>query len=497
MTTPDTGRKPSAPRWHLLYFVLAGFDLLTVGLSLSLSHHLMNNYEASVQTNSEWAVRLRGITELASLAQVVNAPGNDIFDSRDVTAERSRRDVAIGRFDAGFGAVVADLERNVALGQREATLAALAQTRAAMTQMIGEAERIFEHFEQGHPAAAGRRMATMDRKYGDLTNAISTAINAVQDQQSAVLQTQVNRARELRAFETVIGVLIVLMVLGVTFYGHKIGQLWRRSQEMESQKHAAEESNKAKSGFLATMSHELRTPLNAIIGYSEMLREDVDETKDAQMASDIDRIHSAGKHLLGLINEVLDWSKVEAGKIVLHPEAFNPMVLTDEIVAMIKPTVDKTGSTIRRTGEQGLTLACNDAMRIRQCLLNLASNACKFTRNGVIEIELGRGELAGIEQIVFRVRDTGLGMSAEQLARVFEPYAQADATIARDHGGTGLGLSISRELAHTMRGELSAESELGKGSCFTLSVAANLPTHASVAAGADALGVKSQHARAA
>ncbi len=470
----DQRSKAKAPRWHLLYFVLAAFDLLTVALSLTLSHHLMDNYEASVQTNSEWATRLRGITELASLAQVVNAPGNDIFDSRDVTLERARRDAAIARYNTGYAAVLADLQRNVSPAESAATLAALTQTRIAMAQMIDEADNIFEQFKLGRPAAAGRRMATMDRKYGVLTGSIAAAINAVQEQQSAALQTQVTRARELRSFETVIGVLIVLMVLGVTVYGHKISQLWRRAQEMEAQKLAAEESNKVQSNFLATMSHELRTPLNAIIGYSEMLREDLDEAGDPQMAQDVDRIHGAGKHLLGLINEVLDWSKIEAGKLELHAAPLNPIGLAEEIVAIMQPVAHASGSTIRRTGDAALTLACNDPMRLRQCLFNLVSNACKFTEAGLIEIELSRAELAGVQQIVFKVRDTGIGMSPEHLARIFTPYAQARSTTAGQYGGTGLGLSISRELARGMGGDLSVESELGKGACFVLSVAANL-----------------------
>lgn len=173
------GAKAKAmPRWHLMYFVLAGFDLVTVALGLWLSAHLLANYEASVAANQAWAGRISAITELSGLAQATNAPGNDVFDSQDAPQERRRRDIALADFEARLDAIVGDFQAAVPAGQRRAVVAALGETRAAMNRMVEESETIFVHFERGNAAAAGRRMATMDRTYGDLTSSISTAINA-------------------------------------------------------------------------------------------------------------------------------------------------------------------------------------------------------------------------------------------------------------------------------------------------------------------------------
>ncbi|MEP6715599.1 MAG: response regulator [Terriglobia bacterium] len=235
--------------------------------------------------------------------------------------------------------------------------------------------------------------------------------------------------------------------------------------ELREAKNAAEEANRAKSEFLAGMSHELRTPLNAIIGYGEMLQEEAQDLGVDALLPDLGKIHSAGKHLLGLINSVLDLSKIEAGKMELFLETFSPRALIEEVIAVTKPLAEKNANVleVRIAPEPDIIRA--DRGKMRQCLFNLLSNAGKFTSNGVVTLESARTEDGRLQ---LRVSDTGIGLTEEQLAGIFAPFQQADSSIKQRFGGTGLGLALTRRFCELMGGEVSAESTFGKGSVFTI-----------------------------
>ncbi|MEQ1617679.1 MAG: ATP-binding protein, partial [Terricaulis sp.] len=235
-------------------------------------------------------------------------------------------------------------------------------------------------------------------------------------------------------------------------------------------RNAAEGANLAKSQFLANMSHELRTPLNAIIGYAEMLREDCEDSDDAAAALDLTRILTSAHHLLGLIGEVLDLSKIEAGRMEIAPAPFDPTSMLRELVDSVRPLAAQNGSTLHLHAECGAFTANTDAIRVRQCVLNLLSNACKFVQNGAIEARLGRRTLDGVDHFDVIVRDTGIGMAPEFVAQLFQPFVQADPSLAQRHGGTGLGLTITRRLALLMGGDVAVESVAGRGSEFTLTL---------------------------
>src|ERR1019366_8377155 len=207
--------------------------------------------------------------------------------------------------------------------------------------------------------------------------------------------------------------------------------------KFRNEKEAAEKANQVKSLFLANMSHELRTPLNAIIGYSEMLLEEAEDADQTALVPDVHKILAAGKHLLDLINAILDLSKIEAGKMELYLETFQVPGLVDEVVTIVRPLLEKNGNTIRLSVDPAVSTMRSDQTKLRQTLFNLLSNASKFTSGGVIGIDVKM--LAG-EKIAFAVSDTGVGMSVEQLARLFEPFSQGDASTSRKSGGTGLGL---------------------------------------------------------
>ncbi|OCR02568.1 histidine kinase [Oscillatoriales cyanobacterium USR001] len=229
--------------------------------------------------------------------------------------------------------------------------------------------------------------------------------------------------------------------------------------------HKAEAASRAKSTFLANMSHELRTPLNAIIGYSEMLEEIASEEGIQSLRPDIQKIHNAGKHLLTLINDILDLSKIEAGKMELYLENFDLRDLVNDVVATLQPLTQKNRNSLEVYCSNNLGIVFADLTKVRQILLNLLSNAIKFTENGSIKLTATR-ELGESDWIYLSVADTGIGMSVEQQQGLFEVFTQGDASTTRKYGGTGLGLAISRRFCQMMGGDITIESELGVGSTF-------------------------------
>ncbi len=247
-------------------------------------------------------------------------------------------------------------------------------------------------------------------------------------------------------------------------------------RQLEAARAAAEEANVAKSQFLATMSHELRTPLNAIIGYSELLMEvGAEKGAAAEGQRDLERIRGAGTRLLSMINDVLDLSKIEAGGLVAMVQPVAVAGLMDEAAATVAPAAAANGNRVLVEGAELLGDAETDGFKLGQCLLNLMSNAAKFTRGGDIILRARRERCEDGDWLVFDVADTGIGISPEAQARLFQPFVQADATTTRAYGGTGLGLAITRRLAQLLGGDVSIKSALGEGSVFTLRVPARLP----------------------
>lgn len=232
----------------------------------------------------------------------------------------------------------------------------------------------------------------------------------------------------------------------------------------------AEEGSKAKSRFLANMSHELRTPLNAIIGYSEMLQEILaeGEFEAGEISDDIEKVRTAGRHLLSLINDILDISKIEAGKMQISVEAFNMVDLVREVVDTLRPLAEEKCNKLVITGNAEPVIVHSDQIKVRQILFNMLSNAVKFTENGTVELIYSRVMETSGDWIVCRVRDTGIGISADSLKMLFKPFNQADPSTTRRFGGTGLGLAISRSYAEMLGGEISVVSEEGKGSEFCI-----------------------------
>jgi PAS domain S-box-containing protein len=254
------------------------------------------------------------------------------------------------------------------------------------------------------------------------------------------------------------------------------------AEEFQKVAQTAQAANQAKSAFLANMSHELRTPLNAIIGYSDMLKEDAEDLGCEDFIPDLHKIQTAGKHLLSLISDILDISKIEAGRMELYLETFNPVNLIDEVASTVKPLVDKNSNKFEVYCASDLGMMYADLTKTRQILLNLLSNAAKFTERGTITLCIERVKHDSLttqeiaepsDLIIFRVADTGIGIPPEQLQHLFQAFMQGDASTTRKYGGTGLGLTISRHFCVMMGGDMQVQSELGGGSVFTVC----LPAH--------------------
>jgi signal transduction histidine kinase len=245
----------------------------------------------------------------------------------------------------------------------------------------------------------------------------------------------------------------------------------RLFNEIQEKSRQLNEASQHKSQFLANMSHELRTPLNAIIGVSEMLREDVEALK--QDTEPLDRVLGAARHLLALINDILDLSKIEAGRMELNLDTFALPPLIDEVVKTIEPLAAKNGNHVAVHCDAAIGMIHADQMRLRQALLNLMSNANKFTEKGTVTIAARQKQENGRDWVTFSVADTGIGMTPEQLDRLFQEFSQASSKTASKYGGTGLGLVISQRFCQMMGGDITVASEPGKGSVFTVRLPAS------------------------
>lgn len=292
--------------------------------------------------------------------------------------------------------------------------------------------------------------------------------------------------REVRCFDRVYSLVFSPVHDGhyVSLYGRDITDRKRVEQELKDHRDRLEElvgertaalamahndalvASRAKSAFLASMSHELRTPLNAIIGYGEMLEDNARDAGDDALREDLQKITASGRHLLTLINDILDLSKIEAGKMQFTLEHFFVAPLLADIETTIQPMVAKNGNRFDVVVDGDAGAMYSDVTRMKQVLLNLLSNACKFTRSGRITLMVRRETLDGKDWLSFIVNDTGIGMTPEQIGRIFQPFTQADASVAIKYGGTGLGLAISRRICQLLGGEVRVNSDAGVGSNF-------------------------------
>ena len=323
-----------------------------------------------------------------------------------------------------------------------------------------------------------------DWKEGDVRGVLEVILPM--DQVEAQTQAGLQGTLFLMGGMTVIGVGILAVVIGrlrgtsseleqhVEVLNNREQQIRRINEQLVMARDEALEASRTKSLFLSNMSHELRTPLNAIIGYSEMLEEESEELGLQEAVDDVKQINTAGTHLLAIIDDILDISNIEAGKVELKLQTFPVAEVIDEVVANIEPETKKSENTFTVESGDGLGSMHADITKVRQCLLILLSNACKFTEKGAITIRANRESNDGGDWIRFHVIDTGVGIDAAQLPTLFEPFTQADLSSTRKFGGAGLGLAICRKYCQMMGGEISVDTQPGKGSKFTITIPAQV-----------------------
>jgi PAS domain S-box-containing protein len=354
---------------------------------------------------------------------------------------------------------------------RESPVAIVAMTGGRITLCNPAFEKLF-----GYTAAEA-----VGNELDPLITTEATRREAIAYTQAATDRAIHGTGRRVRKDRTLVDVEI--LAVPVVVRGERVGlmALYHDITELLRARSDAESANRAKSQFLANMSHELRTPLNAILGYAELLQEEAQERSVPEFVPDLDRIRSAGRHLLTLINDVLDLSKIEAGKVELTLAPFPVRRVLEEVRATAEPLVARKANRFEVRCPEDPGEMHSDETRVRQVLFNLLSNASKFTERGTIGLDVRRETDNGRgEWLVFAVSDTGIGMTPEQLGRLFEAFVQADASIAAKYGGTGLGLVISRRLCRLMGGDIEVASEPGRGTTFTV----RLPVSAPAGAGA-------------
>jgi signal transduction histidine kinase/CheY-like chemotaxis protein len=480
------------PKWYLVYYLLAGLDVITVLASLTLNHQIMQIYVNSVAMSQEWEKRETEYARLSELANAVNAPGNDVFDSRQVAAESARFRAAVVAYDAHLGALRAEVAGRVSSTEAALLLHAFDEIERAMREMTVEAELIFSYFAAGHAERAGERMATMDRKYASVLRAFGSLFSSVRTIRRMHFEQQVAAAALLKRIEYLIMGLAILMIAGALFYGSRISRAARsaeteRAEHVEALRRAridAEKANLAKSRFLGRVSHEIRTPLNSIFLTLDML-EGSQSDDDRQSCLAVARASS--RSLQRLIDDLLDLSRIESGTIAFECARFDLGTLLPGLLAPYVHRAAQKGVSfaIRVAPEVPPAVHC-DPLRFGQIVTNLVDNAVKFTDAGSIEVLVAlRSPLpdaapppaGSVVPLRVAVRDTGIGLAAGREERIFDDFVQGTAATAGKYGGIGLGLGIVRRLVLLQNGQFGVLSTPGRGSTFwfELDVAVGAP----------------------
>ncbi len=473
------------PKWYQLYRLLAAFQLLTVIAGVSLTYRIMETFAESVRENHEWAVRLGQFGQLSHLASQINAPGNDIFESRDAKKEASRLGSAHLDFEVKLNTFREQLLRSPKSAETDDLIHDLAVISGAVNEMVKESRGLLELFAAGQSEKAAVRMAVMDRKFGEVNGLFQHLNDDVLSIQKDRFNRQTAISQALRVYEWLLAGFVILMIGGMYRYGKHLAAATQHAEaerEMQRQRLAdqaealkaavqsAEAANVAKSRFLANMSHEIRTPMNGVLGMTDLLLRSDLQPKQRHFAQ---TIYRSGTTLLSIINDILDISRIESSKFELQEYDFELRSCVESSVELLAETAHRKGLMLNLFIAPDVpVMAKGDSGRLRQILMNVIGNAIKFTSKGEVDLVVSSVENGDdVVNLQFQVRDTGIGIAEDKISELFKPFAQADSSISRRYGGTGLGLSITQQLVQMMGGTINLSSTLGVGTTITFSIA--------------------------
>ena len=490
---------PRRPKWHIAYFFLAAFDLLVVSGGLYLNHRIMGIYTGSVDVNQQHAEILAELADLGQFALDVNAPGNDVFDTRDVDKELSRRQSALGEFQSQLSLLHHTIEINSASAISARLHSGVDTIKRAMDAMLAEADLIFLHFRQGKFEAAGRRMATMDRKYADVNRNIAAMNTVVRSLQLEHFEGQVTAATDMRRFEFLLGGAIVLMVLCIMLYGHKIAKELKKFErnrefyvadlekkeaalmsELAERKRAEREKSTLeqqlrhaqKMEALGTLAggtaHEFNNMLMPIMGLTELAMREIPE--DSRAYSNLNKVLESGDRATHLVDKILAFSHTDEAE----QAHINLGDVVDDVIELLQSTLPAT-AVIRAEVDREHCFVSADETQIHQVLINLASNAVDALDGKVGTLDIGlatvrfddgfKGNTAQLDGGAYArlsIRDDGSGMDEETMLRIFEPFFTT-----KDVGkGTGLGLAMIHAIVTKHGGAIEVESVVGRGTTF-------------------------------
>jgi signal transduction histidine kinase len=463
-TSTSAPRKP-LPRRRLdvIYFVLAGIDLLTIMCTLMLSNHIMTLYQQSVARSATWSYRVSELVVLAQFAQVANAPGNDVFDSLDVPHERARRDEGLRLYSNQRESVLLHLQSTGDAADHGAILARLDEADQHMRAMMQEADLIFTDIESGDDAAAGRRMATMDRTYGLLSRSLLQAIVEVQAVEDANLERQVGLAQQMRRLEFVVMALIFAIILGVVLYGRRIGRVMRATEDAHNAMLAElETANQSLEHYADNVAHELRSPVNKMLLESEVTLSRPRSTEEYQEACA--SIMDECRRLSNIVGSLLFLARARRTKVDIDRQRIDVGAELGLICDYFETSAQEAGLQLR-SAHAGAVMLDADRTLFQRAVSNLVSNAIAHTPSG--------GQIAVscdlvVDRVVVEVEDTGEGMCEEAQARVFERFFRVDRARTATSGRIGLGLSITKSIVDLHGGSVAISSRLGEGTIVRL-----------------------------
>jgi len=475
----------SASTWRLVETALALAALLGLAAGVYLSHHIVTLFGASAAENQTWSVRRASYASMHQHAADIVAPGNDIFQLRNAHTRKFFSARAV--LNQALTDARRELVQNVPRSDAKLLLKDFAALRRAVKPLVAEVRNVFRAFRQNDVELAVRRQGLMNRKATALRAAFGTLDRHLSEVEGARLGSQAKAAERLAVLWRWIAGLLLAGVGSMLVYGRRAGRrsellaaeqrrtvvtLRESESELAEARDRALEAARLKSEFVANMSHEIRTPMNIVFGMADML---LDSPLSVAQREHVQALRRNAEGLLRIIDDVLDFSKIEAGKLVLESIPLSLRRVVTDAVATLAPRASGKGLTLdTRFRPDVPDTVLGDPTRLRQVLLNLTDNAIKFTEQGSVTVEIAVETAAADEVVVrFAVIDTGIGVSPEMQARIFEAFTQADGTTTRRFGGTGLGLTISLQLVTLMSGRLWLESELGRGSAFHFT----LPMH--------------------